>query len=165
MEFRKLTKEDSAAYWALRLEAVEREPRSFGVTPEEHRRITLEETAEMILQQGTFLIGAFDGPVLVGSVRFQRGSGTKEWHKGYVRRVYVTTSHRGRGVARAMISVLVDEVRKDPSCEQLLLAVGVFNAPARRAYAAMGFVSFGIEPRALKAGGEYVDEEHMILLL
>jgi len=29
----------------------------------------------------------------------------------------------------------------------------------------MGFVPFGIEPRALKAGDEYIDEEHMILRL
>jgi RimJ/RimL family protein N-acetyltransferase len=64
-----------------------------------------------------------------------------------------------------MIGALVHEVKKDASCEQLLLAVGVFNEPARRAYAAMGFVPYGIEPRALKVDGVYVDEEHMILLL
>ncbi len=165
MEFRKLIAEDAAAYWTLRLEAVEREPRSFGVTPEEHRRITLDETRTFIARPSGFLVGAFDGDALVGTVRFEREPHIKEWHKGHVRGVYVSASHRGRSVAKAMIGALIGEVKKDSSCEQLLLAVGVFNEPARRAYAAMGFVGFGIEPRALKAGDEYVDEEHMILLL
>ncbi len=163
MEFRKLTEDDAAAYWALRLEAVEREPRSFGVTPEEHRKISLDETKAFLVND--FLIGAFDGDALVGSAWFKREPGIKERHKGHLRRVYVSASHRGRGIAKAMIGTLIDEVKKDPGIEQLLLAVGVFNHAARKAYTALGFVPFGIEPRALHAGDEYVDEEHMILML
>jgi ribosomal protein S18 acetylase RimI-like enzyme len=163
LEYRRLTAEDAPRYWALRLEAVEREPRSFGVTPEEHRTITLDETKAFLASE--FFIGAFDGEALVGSAWFKREPGIKERHKGHLRRVYVSASHRGRGVARTMIGALIDEVKKDPSCEQLLLAVGVFNQSARRTYQALGFVPFGIEPRALRAGDEYIDEEHMILFL
>ena len=163
MDFRRLKEEDAAAYWALRLEAVEREPRSFGMTPEEHRRITMDETEALIGQQGSFLMGAFDGEVLVGCARFHREPRIKEWHKGHVRGVYVSATHRGRGVAKTMIAALIADVKKDPGCEQLLLAVGVFNEPARRTYRALGFVPFGVEPRALRAGDEYIDEEHMIL--
>jgi len=163
VEFRNLTEGDAAAYWALRLEAVEREPRSFGITPEEHRKINLEETRAFLASE--FLIGAFDGDALVGSTWFKREPGIKERHKGHVRRVYVSASHRGRGIAKAMIGTLINEVKQDPSIEQLLLAVGVFNHSARKVYTALGFVPFGIEPRALRAGDEYVDEEHMILFL
>lgn len=165
VEFRKLTEEEAASYWVLRLEAVENEPRSFGMTPEEHGRITLDETKALIGQQGCFLMGAFDGETLVGCARFEREPRVKEWHKGHVRGVYVSASHRGRGVAKAMIGGLIDEVKRDASCEQLLLAVGVFNEPARKTYLALGFVPFGVEPRALRAGDEYIDEEHMILHL
>ena len=163
MKFKKLTEDDAAAYWALRLEAVEREPRSFGVTPEEHRKISLDETKAFLAND--FLIGAFDGNALVGSAWFKREPGIKERHKGHLRRVYVSASHRGRGVAKAMIGALIDEVKRDSSLKQLLLAVGVFNAGARKVYLGLGFVPFGVEPRALRAGDEYVDEEHMILFL
>ena len=165
IQVRRLVGEDAAAYWALRLEAVECEPRSFGVTPEEHRRTTIEMTEASILEPNSFLVGAFDGKTLVGIARFDREPQTKERHKGHVRRVYVTASHRGRGVAKALIAAIVAELKDDPTFEQLLLSVGTFNQGARAVYLAMGFVPFGIEPRALKAGDQYIDEEHMILRL
>lgn len=165
MEFRKLTGDDAAAYWALRLEAVELEPRSFGPTPEEHRQITIEETRAFVERPHSFVMGAFEGLTMIGTARFDREPGIKERHKGHVRGVYVAASHRGKGVAKGMIGALIDEVRNDPSMEQLLLAVGVFNTAARKAYTSLGFVVFGLEPRALRAGDAYVDEEHMILML
>ncbi len=158
-------KEDAPAYWALRLEAVEREPRSFGPTPEEHRQVTIDEIATFLCGKNSFVMGAFDGEAMIGFARFEREPNAKERHKGHVRGVYVAASHRGRGAAKAMINSLIDEVRQDPSLEQLMLAVGLFNTGARKVYTALGFVTFGIEPRALRAGDEYVDEEHMILFL
>lgn len=165
MEFRKLTREDDAAYWALRLEAVEREPLSFGPTPDEHRQVTIDEIVTLLCGQNSFVIGAFDDQAMIGFARFEREPGSKERHKGHVRGVYVAASHRGKGIAKRMIGALIDEVKQDPSLEQLLLAVGVFNHAARKAYTALGFFPFGVEPRALRAGDEYVDEEHMILFL
>jgi RimJ/RimL family protein N-acetyltransferase len=165
LEYRKLLKEDAAAYWALRLEAIEREPRSFGPTPEEHRQVTIDEIVTFLFGQDTFVMGAFDGEAMMGFARFEREHGSKERHKGHVRGVYVAASHRGRGAAKAIIGALIDEVKTDPSIEQLMLAVGVFNTGARKVYLGLGFVPFGLEPRALRAGDEYVDEEHMILFL
>ena len=167
MEFmvRKLEEEDARAYWALRLEAVEREPRSFGQSLEEQRLVTIEETAQLLCANDGFLLGAFDGDTLVGHVRFARPPRSKERHKGYIHGVYVTASRRGHGLARKLIAWVIAEMREDPTMEQLLLAVAVGNLPARATYAGLGFIGFGIEPRALKADDEYIDEEHMILLL
>jgi ribosomal protein S18 acetylase RimI-like enzyme len=165
MLFRKLIEDDAAAYWVLRLEALEREPRSFGMTPAEHRGITLEQTVASILKPGSFLVGAFDGEILVGIARFDREGNEKERHKGHIYGVYVTASHRGQGIAKALIQAVIADLKDDPTCEQLLLSVGTFNAGARVVYIATGFVPYGIEPRALRAGDEYIDEEHMMLLL
>jgi ribosomal protein S18 acetylase RimI-like enzyme len=162
---RKLGAEDAPAYRALRLEAVEREPRSFGQSIEEQRLVTFEQTTEQICGRDGFLLGAFDGDTLVAHLRFARPPRTKERHKGYIHGVYVTASHRGHGLARKLIAAVIAEMRADPTMEQLLLAVAVGNLPARATYAGLGFVPFGIEPRALKAGDEYIDEEHMILSL
>ncbi len=165
MVFRKLAEDDATAYWALRLEALEREPHSFGMTPEEHRGKTLEQKTALLAKPGSFLVGAFDGGSLVGTARFDREPGAKERHKGHVYGVYVTASHRGRGAAKSLIAAIIAELKDDPTFEQLLLSVGTFNQAARATYIAIGFVPFGIEPRSLKAGDEYIDEEHMILRL
>lgn len=165
MVVRKLVEEDAAAYWALRLEAVEREPRSFGETPEEHYLVTIEKTIELLCGGDGFILGAFDGDALVSIVRFARPARAKERHKGYIHGVYVTASHRGHGLAKRLIGAVIDEMRLDPTSEQLLLAVAVGNLAARAVYGSLGFTGFGIEPRALRAGNEYIDEEHMILRL
>ena len=165
LTYRKLAAADATAYWALRLEALEREPRSFGMTPEEHRSIRITEIAAQILKPGSFFVGAFDGDALVGIARFAREPREKELHKGHIYGVYVTSTHRGQGIAKKLIQTIVTELKQDPTCEQLLLSVGTFNVAARATYLAMGFVPYGIEPRALKEGDEYIDEEHMILRL
>ncbi len=165
MIVRKLAAEDAVAYWSIRLEALEREPRSFGMMPEEHRRIPIAQIAAQISSSSSFFVGGFDCEQMIGIARFAREDREKEWHKGHIYGVYVTASHRGQGVAKALIQAIVAELKHDPTCEQLLLSVGTFNSGARAVYLAMGFVPYGIEPRALRTGDEYIDEEHMVLLL
>jgi hypothetical protein len=56
-------------------------------------------------------------------------------------------------------------VRKDSSLEQLLLAVATSQHAAKQLYLDFGFESFGREPRALKVGSDYIDEDHMSLTI
>jgi RimJ/RimL family protein N-acetyltransferase len=48
---------------------------------------------------------------------------------------------------------------------QVRLCVNAENVAAKRLYAAIGFSTFGVEPRAMRVGGEFYDEEHMVLEL
>jgi RimJ/RimL family protein N-acetyltransferase len=47
--------------------------------------------------------------------------------------------------------------------EEVRLSVTTSNAAAVRLYARLGFRPYGVEPRALKIGGEYHDELLMAL--
>jgi ribosomal protein S18 acetylase RimI-like enzyme len=147
----------------LRLEALEMEPLAFGMSPEEHRLTTIEETAKNIREtpEHSFILGGFERGALIATARFVRETMLKEWHKGHIYGVYVTASHRNRGLGQELIAALLKRAQEDPLLEQVLLATS--QQAASRIYAQLGFQVYGTEPRALKVGSEYVDEHHMIL--
>lgn len=166
METRNLRESDAAAWWQVRLESLELEPAAFGKSPDEHCvQMPVEAVARQIRERPstTLYLGAFEGAALIGIATFMRDSNGKERHKGRVYGVYVTASHRGKGVGRALLARMIEDAKRDPALEQILLAVAAGQEAARKLYRSFGFETFGIEPRALKIGAEYVDEEHMIL--
>ncbi|HEY1949824.1 MAG TPA: GNAT family N-acetyltransferase [Bryobacteraceae bacterium] len=167
MAIRLLGEEDAAEWWNLKMEALRTEPLAFGKAFEEHLVTTVAAIAERFRNRSpdNFSLGAFDGGKLVGIATFAREAGLKERHKGHIYGVYVTPAQRRKGVARALIATLLSKAREDTSVEQILLAAATQQKAARQLYRHFGFETYGIEPRALKVGSAYVDEEHMILRL
>jgi ribosomal protein S18 acetylase RimI-like enzyme len=165
LELRPLGPTDAEVYRALRLEALERDPRAFGRSLEEYRKEPLENVRIRFESPDATTLGAFVDGELVGMASLVRRSGLKERHKADIYGVYVTERARGRGFSRALLNGLLEKARGMPGLEQVMISVAVTQHAARTLYTSLGFVAYGLEPRALKVGSEYVDEEHMILML
>jgi ribosomal protein S18 acetylase RimI-like enzyme len=138
-----------------------------GVPAEEHRAMTSVEAEARFatVAPGDMHLAAFIDGALVGMATFIRETVIKEHHKGHIYSMYVSAAHRRKGIARALLGKLLDFVRTDVTLENVLLTVGLRQAGARALYRSFGFVAYGLEPRSLKVGDVYVDEEQLLLRL
>jgi ribosomal protein S18 acetylase RimI-like enzyme len=64
-----------------------------------------------------------------------------------------------------MMLKLLERAGTIEGVDQLLLSVASTQTAAARLYRSLGFAAFGREPRALKIGDRFIDEEYMVLRL
>jgi ribosomal protein S18 acetylase RimI-like enzyme len=164
---RPLTREDATAFRTLRLEGLAEAPEAFSAAYDDEILRSDEEFAGRIPEAPpSAIFGAFDGETLVAMTGFLVHAGRKERHKGMIWGVYVQPAARGRGLAKRLMQTVIDQARTVEGLEILQLGVGVYNAPARALYGAMGFEVYGVERHALKlADGRHIDEELRVLEL
>jgi RimJ/RimL family protein N-acetyltransferase len=166
LEIRRLVPDDAAAYRALRLRGLAEHPDAFTSSHEEESRRPLDGTLARLQPDGAEAVwGAFVDGTLAGSAGLARERRIKNRHKAVVFGMYVAAEHAGRGVGAALLARIVDEARRVPGLLQLVLTVTDTNAAARRLYERFGFRSFGVEPRAIRIGGDFLAKNHMILFL
>src|SRR5207249_4664611 len=107
------------------------------------------------------VFGAFRLSELVGTAGFVRREGEKEKHKGLLWGMYVRPDARNAGIGRQLIEAVIDYARQH--VELIQLSVVSDNERARRLYACLGFIEYGIEKNSLKQRGYYYDEILMAL--
>jgi len=156
---RQLTPADAAVYRGIRLEGLNRNPEAFGSTFEAEFSKPLAWFFDRLSSSQVF--GAFRGPEILGIAGFAVRQGEKESHKGLLWGMYVRPEARGAGVARRLVDAVIEFARD--RVELIQLSVVMSNEQARRLYARLGFVEYGIERNSLKHDGRYYDEILMAL--
>jgi ribosomal protein S18 acetylase RimI-like enzyme len=157
IEIRRLAQEnaaDGALYRDIRLEGLRANPEAFGSTFEIENARTLSWFFDRL---GTStVLGAFCDTKLVAIAGFAIQEGQKRDHKGLLWGMYVRPGARGIGVGRRLVEAVLDLARQ--RVELIQLTVVQDNEQARRLYASLGFLDYGLEKNALKQNGRYYDE-------
>lgn len=153
---RPLTPDDLGAYAVLRRRALDEEPLAFGASPETDVAIQIGAAPDWML------FGAFS-PELAGAAGLMRMRHAKMRHKLYLWGMYVAPEFRGRGLAAQLLEAAVQHARSMDDIAWIQLAVSEAAPAARRLYSRAGFLTWGLEPDALRFEGGSVAEEHMSL--
>jgi ribosomal protein S18 acetylase RimI-like enzyme len=166
---RLLNESDAEQFHAIRLEALRDHPDAFGASVDDWERRTVDDIAASFRDRWTapdnFIVGAFDGAALVGTIGFHQHEGAKARHKGTIWGVYLAPGTRGSGLARRLMEDVIARVRRLGDVEAVQLGVAIENTAARMLYQRLGFTPWGIERHAIKLPDRYVDEEWMELSL
>jgi L-amino acid N-acyltransferase YncA len=64
-----------------------------------------------------------------------------------------------------LLQAAIDHARSEARSNNWCSPVTRTNEAAAKLYKSAGFVTFGLEPRAIKVDGAYFDKEHMVLFL
>jgi ribosomal protein S18 acetylase RimI-like enzyme len=161
LALRLLDPTDAPAFQSLRLEGLLHHPASFRATYEEEAAQSSAEVAGRLREQAVF--GAFVDGELCAIAGFARAAQAKKRHKGELWGVYVREGARREGLGSAVVGAVIEHARGEVA--QLCATVALSNRPARRLYRKLGFERYGLEPRGLKVGERYLDQEHLVLLL
>ena len=158
---RRLRPEEAELFRAIRLEALATSPDAFATTFAKQAADPPAYFAETLREAAVF--GAFLGEEIVGMAGLRREPGERKQHKGVLWGMYVRPAAQGRGLGRALVQAVLSHARE--VVEQVMLLVVTDNEPARRLYESEGFVTYGLERRALKQGERYLDEYLMVRFL
>lgn len=160
-QVRRLSEWDAEDFRAIRLEGLQRHPEAFGATHADEAAQPMAFFSDRLKNSAVF--GGFEGTTLLGVAGLYFLEQEKVRHKAVLYGMYVRDPARGTGLARQLVDAVLDHARQE--VELVQLSVMTSNDAARRLYERCGFKLFGVEPRALKIAGRYLDEALMHKLL
>jgi ribosomal protein S18 acetylase RimI-like enzyme len=164
IHIRRLGPADAEVFRAVRLEALTAAPEAFGSSPEEESARSVDVLRSRLTDTSPDAVfGAFADGALIGIAGFMLSLGIKKRHKGVLWGVFVHSQWRSRGVGERLVRTVIHHATDHVLTLQA--AVVTSNATARNIYHRLGFVAYGVEPRALRVGDVFHDEEMLMLEL
>ena len=130
-------------YKELRLRALETEPQAFLSSYEEEAAYPDGKWQQRLEQAGKgkswiFFARSLNGK-LVGMIGGYRDDNDLKNHSAQIWGVYVDRQMRGRGIAKALMARMLEELESDPDVNMAILEVNTDQESAKGLYESFGF--------------------------
>ena len=149
-----LNVDESNEFRTVRLSALKKSPEMFGSTYIAEVDKPLGFFENCLLSSTVF--GAYHENRIIGLATLTQENGIKFSHKASLSSVFIEPEFQQKGVASNLLSAVIEHSKK--YVEQILLTVADDNKPATHLYKKFGFETYGIEIKAMKDNGQYIDE-------
>jgi len=165
LEIKVLTEHDAEIYRTIRLNALLNSPESFGSSYEEELEFPLERFLQRISKPNSNTYGAFSEGQLIGICNLVFQPRKKMNHRADIYSMYVEPDFRNKGIGKRLIQQAIKTAQQSDRIEQIYLTVVSSNKVAKSLYISFGFKSYGIDKRAMKHNGLFLDHELMVLFI
>ena len=85
----------------------------------------------------------YAGKKLIGFVMYEPMIDDDRPHDYLIYRFMIDESLQGKGYGRAALNAIIDEIRRDPECQRIVISYMPENKTARKFYASLGFKEVG----------------------
>lgn len=131
-------------------------------TREEEEKFVTAMLEKMEKGEGVYLVLEIEGKI-VGMTHVEKFNKHRKKHVGQVA-LAIQKDHRDEGIGSEFFRALIEEADKT-DFKLLMLTCFANNFRAIHVYEKMGFVKYGVLPKAIFYKGEYVDEVQMYKML
>jgi RimJ/RimL family protein N-acetyltransferase len=165
MTYRELKIEDFRVYNELREMSLNVGTEIFVSTNDEEKNNRKAKFLSRIQDNFSFVMGAFDGNILVGMVTFIREDRIKIKHKGGIYGMFIHPNYQGKGIGSELLKLTLDNAFKISGLRQINLGVIATNLNAIKLYEKMGFKPYGVEKEAIFVNDTFLDELLMVKMI
>lgn len=161
IEIKILSINEVNGFRTIRLSALKNSPEMFGST----YAIEVEKPTVFFENclSNSIVFGVYYENKIIGLATFTQENGIKFSHKADLSSVFIEPEFQRKGVAGQLLTAVIEYSKKH--VEQILLTVATDNKAAIHLYEKLGFQTYGIEVKALKDKGKYIDEVLMKLFV
>jgi|ERR1700722_2633904 len=151
LSIRRLVESDAAAFNKLRLYSLQESADAFGASLEDEKNKTPGQIEGQI--KNGCIYGAFAGRNIIGMLCSYTSPLKKLSHKAHLYGGYVHPDHRKTGVMQQLLTAILADLFQRH--EAVMVTVVEGNNAQLDIFLANGFVSYGIEEKAMKTNGTY----------
>jgi len=160
-----LTENETDAFISIRLKGLSESPISFASSFEEGVDKTQSYKNFKNRTDEYYTLGNFEDGNLVGIVGFIREKKLKKKHKSLIWGMYVDPNYRNKGIAKRLLSEVIDRAKKLDGLSKIILSVTQPQENVHKFYQSLGFEKYAVEKDAMRVGGKQIDEIFMSIQL